>query len=191
MARIFRTIRQTVECPSENRNIYPKGHFEKFKAPYRGEHLHAADATGNPWPTGLAIGQRMESSSIELPGSEIRAISHQDGSLCIDFSRAYIVKTMTGSYERTRWWQSGLLILEGAETRSEPLSGQLVCTGGDVDDNIFTYRDMIPVPLATRGHARCDLGFRGTDTRLIATGTALRLEMTGAPKYIEHVRPAD
>jgi len=133
----------------------------------------------------------MESSSIELPGSEIGAVSHRDGYLCIYFSRAYIVKTMTGSYERTRWRQSGNLVMEDAEIESgPPPEGPLVCDGGDIDDNIFTYRDMIPVPLATRGRTRCDLGFRGTDRRLVAEGTALRLEMTDVPKYIEHIPSA-
>jgi len=131
----------------------------------------------------------MESSSIELPGSEIDAIGYQDECLCIRFSRAYIVKTMTGSHERTRWWQRGDLIMEGAKLESGLPEGRLICDGGDIDDNIFTYRDMIPLPLDTRGHTRCDLGFRGTERRLIADRETLRLEMTEVPKYIEHIRP--
>jgi len=133
----------------------------------------------------------MESLSIELPGSEIDTIGHRDGRLYIHFSRAYIVKTMTGSHERTLWWQSGHLVMEDARIESgDPPADPLICTGGDIDDNIFTYRDMIPVPLDTRGRTRCDLGFRGTDRRLVAGGTALRLEMTEVPKYIEHLRPS-
>jgi len=131
----------------------------------------------------------MESSSIELPGSGIGAINYQDGGLCIRFSRAYIIKTMTGSHERTRWWQRGDLIMEGAKIESELPEGRLICDGGDIDDNIFTYRDMIPVPLDTRGHTRCDLGFRDTDRRLVADGETLRLEMIEVPKYLEHLRP--
>jgi len=133
----------------------------------------------------------MESSSIELPGSEIDAVSYQDGCLCIRFSRAYITKTMTGSHERTRWWQRGDLIMEGAKIESELPGGRLICNGGDIDDNIFTYRDMIPIPLDTRGHTCCDLGFHDTDKRLVASGETLRLEMMDVPKYIEHIRPED
>ena len=131
----------------------------------------------------------MDSSSIELPGSEISVISLQDGHLRVSFSRAYIVKTMTGSQERTRWWQSGDLIIEGAIPDSGLPTGPLACTGGDIDDNVFTYRDMIPIPLDTRGRVRCDLGFEGTDTRLIVSGETLKLQMEGVPKYIEHIRP--
>jgi hypothetical protein len=130
----------------------------------------------------------MDSSSIELPGSEISTINFQDGCLRIHFSRAYIVKTMTGSQERTRWWQSGDLIMETAHLQSSFLPGPLVCEGGDIDDNLFTYRDMIPIPLESRGRIRCDLRFRGTDAHLVAGSDTLKLVMTDVPKYIEHIR---
>jgi hypothetical protein len=130
----------------------------------------------------------MDSSSIELPGSEIGSIRLQDGCLRVELFRAYIVKTMTGSRERTRWWQSGALVMEGAEPESDLPAGPLICDGGDIDDNIYTYRDMIPLPLDSRGRVRCDLRFRDTDTCLVVRGTRLTLEMAEVPKYIEHLR---
>jgi len=130
----------------------------------------------------------MESSSIELPGSEISAVGYRGGCLYIRFSRAYIIRTMTSSQERTRWWQRGDLVMEGAKIEARPPEGQLVCDGGDIDDNIFIYRDMIPIPLDTWGLIRCDLCFRGTDIHLVASGETLKLEMVDVPKYIEHVR---
>ena len=54
----------------------------------------------------------MDSSSIELPGSEIESIEYENGCLRVRFSRAFIVKTMTGSVERTRWWQNGELVFD-------------------------------------------------------------------------------
>jgi hypothetical protein len=130
----------------------------------------------------------MDSSSIELPGSEIERITLQDGCLRIHFSRAYIVKTMTGSTERTRWWQAGDLVMDEAEVEGELPDGPFVCDGGDVDENIYTYRDMIPIPLDSRGYARCMLKVRGSDARVVASGTTIRLEMDATPKYIEHLR---
>ena len=53
----------------------------------------------------------MDSSSIELPGSEVESIQLEKDTLRVRFSRAYIIKTMTGSTERTRWWQAGDLVL--------------------------------------------------------------------------------
>ncbi len=130
----------------------------------------------------------MDSSSIELPGSEVEFIELEKDTLRVRFSRAYIIKTMTGSTDRTRWWQAGDLVLDEAEIDGPLPRGPLVCAGGDIDDNVFTYRDMIPIPLASRGRIRCELRFRDTASSLSAHGRAVRLELEEQPKYIEHIR---
>nr|WP_296805069.1 hypothetical protein [Thiocapsa sp.] len=130
----------------------------------------------------------MDSMSIDLNGSEISSIHREDGRLTLHFSRAYLVKTMTGSSERTRWHQAGDLVIDGVEEASTIPSGPLVCRGGDIEENIFTYRDMVPVPLESRGHVRCALMFEGVANPFVAQGTAIRLEMHDTPKYIEHLR---
>jgi hypothetical protein len=57
-----------------------------------------------------------------------------------------------------------------------------------VGENVYTYRDMIPVPLASRGHVHCDLRLEGGAARIRVTGTAVELRMEEAPKYLEHLR---
>jgi len=131
----------------------------------------------------------VDSSSIELPGSEIEGGTVQGDEVRVRFGRAYIIKTMTGSVERTRWWQRGDLVLAGAQIMGDVPAFPLVCAGGDIFDNVFTYRDMVPLPLETRGRVGCDLGFRGHEGRLRVDAGQMRLEMEGVPKYIEHMRP--
>jgi hypothetical protein len=131
----------------------------------------------------------METTSIELPGTEIDRITLKDGTLRLHFARASIIKTMTGSPERTRWWQAGELAIDGAEPQYPLPKPPLICAGGDIDDNVYTYRDMIPLPLNARGRVGCDLKLSGTSESIRMTGTAIRLEMEGIAKYIEHVRP--
>lgn len=132
----------------------------------------------------------MDSSSIELPGSEVESVVVDGSTVRVAFSRAFIVKTMTGSVERTRWWQRGEMVFEDAEVDGELPVMPGVCAGGDVHDNVFTYRDMVPLPLETRGRTGCALRFEGTDRRLVVRAGALRLAMEDVPKYIEHIRPA-
>lgn len=132
----------------------------------------------------------MDTSSIQLPGSEIERIELLGGELHIAFSRAYIIKTLTGSLEQTRWWQAGTLILTDAAVEGRLPEGPLICAGGDVGENIYTYRDLIPIPFQSRGQARCDLRFQETPEPLVATARAIRLELRDVPKYIEHIRPA-
>lgn len=130
----------------------------------------------------------MDSSSIVLNGSEIEKIETIGDTVKIYFSKAFILKTMTGSVEKTRWYQAGFLIFDNAEVEAEPVL-PAVCAGGDVSENVYTYRDMIPVPLESRGRAGCNLHFENTEERLIVHATAVRLQMLDVPKYIEHIRP--
>jgi hypothetical protein len=129
----------------------------------------------------------MDSSTIELPGSEIEAITFEAGKLTIRFSRVIIIKTMSGSDERTRWWQAGALIFEKAELETVLPTCPCVCDGGDVGENVYTYRDMIPIPLQSQGRARCDLRIRDQQP-LKAWAEGVRLEMDDRPRYIEHIR---
>ena len=115
----------------------------------------------------------MDSSSIQLKGSEIDKIEVDGSKATISFSRAIIIKTMTGSVEKTKWWQAGQLVFEEVESSELP-DAPLVCAGGDVGENVYTYRDMIPVPLESRGHAHCDLYFEGVDEHLKISAGAVR-----------------
>jgi hypothetical protein len=130
----------------------------------------------------------MDSTSIELPGSNIVAVKVDGDTIRIEFEPAYLVKSMTGSVERTRWRQDGALVFEGAELDDDsPLPEFPVeCTGGDVGENVYTYRDMIPVPLESRGHAHCALNAGDRVVRISARG--VHLDMHDVPKYIEHLR---
>ena len=131
----------------------------------------------------------MDSTSIELPGSMISAVEIEGDQLRIRFAPAYLIKSMTGSRERTRWRQDGALVFEGAEMDADAVLPPLpaACAGGDVGENVYTYRDMVPVPLESRGHAHCVLRFEAGELRVSAAG--VRLEMVDVPKYIEHLRP--
>ena len=130
----------------------------------------------------------MDSSSIQLPGSQIDQVTFADGELRIGFPRAYLIKTMTGSAERTRWWQAGELVLTGVELEAPLPAGAAIVDGGDIEQNVYVYRDMIPVPLDGGGHCRCDLRLRDSDQRITAHGRTIRMELRDLPKYVEHLR---
>lgn len=132
----------------------------------------------------------MDSTSIQLPGSTIAGVTVDGDSVRVRFAPAYLIKTMTGSVERTRWRQDGALVFEGAQLDEAQAMPALPaeCTGGDVGENVYTYRDMIPIPLDSRGRAHCLL--RVGDGVIRVDGEAVRLEMEEVPRYIEHLRPA-
>lgn len=130
----------------------------------------------------------MDSSSIQLADSEISEVVHTPGRLRIHFSRAAIIKTMTGSAEKTLWFQAGDLLLVDPDIEGPLPVGPLRCAGGDIDDNVYTYRDMIPLPLESRGAIRVALRMQDDAPPLVASGTAIRLDMHDTPKYQRHIR---
>jgi hypothetical protein len=127
---------------------------------------------------------------IELPGTRISAVSVDGETVRIRFEPAYLIKTMTGSVERTRWRQNGELVFTGAALADELPVLPAECQGGDVGENVYTYRDMIPVPLDSRGRVRCALHVAGSEQTIRVEGEAVTLMMEAVPKYIEHLRPA-
>ena len=133
----------------------------------------------------------MDSSSIELVGSEVSGVTREDDVVRVHFARVIIIKTMTGSVERTKWWQKGDLVFEDALIEGDLPDFPAVCSGGDVGENVYTYRDMIPLYLESRGQAHCDLSFEGSDNRLVVRAGGVRLDMEDVPKYIEHIRPGE
>ena len=131
----------------------------------------------------------MDLTSIELAGSVIASVTSQDDQVVIRFEPAYLIKTMTGSDERTKWKQNVELVFTGASLEDlGQLNFPVTCAGGDVGENIYTYRDMIPVPLDSRGSAHCDLGLVDAEQRIRVQGESLKLVQEGVPKYMEHIR---
>ncbi len=133
----------------------------------------------------------MDSIHIDLVGSKISALQIEDDVIKVRFEPAYLMKTMTGSVERTRWWQNGGLVFKAATLDPDAILPELPaeCTGGDVGENVYTYRDMIPSPLESRGRAHCDLKFANPDQSIRIQAEAVTLELEGVAKYIEHIRP--
>jgi hypothetical protein len=132
----------------------------------------------------------MDSTSIDLIGSKISQVSVEGDTVKVHFEPAYLIKTMTGSTERTRWWQNGALVFAGAELDdAEALPGLPAnCAGGDVGENVYTYRDMIPVPLESRGHAHCALKIDGSESLICIQAEGVSLQLDDVAKYIEHLR---
>lgn len=132
----------------------------------------------------------MDSSSIELDGSRIAAVETIGSQVKVVFEPAYIVKTMTGSVERTLWRQNGVLLFEQGEIITTELpSLPATCSGGDVGENIFIYRDMIPMPLASSGHAYCKLRLKDQREGIDIHGEGVQLVMEENAQYIKHIRP--
>ena len=57
-----------------------------------------------------------------------------------------------------------------------------------MSENIYTYRDMVPVPLESRGRVGCDLALSGQNGRIRIEGEGIRLDMIQRARYVKHIR---
>lgn len=131
----------------------------------------------------------MDSSSVDLSGSEVESIQQNGDRIIVRFSCAYIIKTIAGSVERTRWRQAGELIFEAVELESTLPTCPCVCTGGDVGHDIYTYRDMLPLPFESPGPSHCNLRFDDGAKQLVLHGGRVVLKLEDRARYVEHIRP--
>lgn len=131
----------------------------------------------------------MDSTSINLVGSKITAVEVSGNDVKVRFEPAYLIKMMTGSVERTRWWQNGYLVFKNAELEGELPTLPAECIGGDVGESVYTYRDMVPVPMMGAGPAHCVLKLQDKEASIRVQGATVDLELEDVPKYIEHIRP--
>lgn len=129
----------------------------------------------------------MEINSIDLTTSKIAAVQIDGDTIQVIFEPAYIVRTMTDAIEKSLWYQNGALVFEGASLETADLPDfPADCAGGDVVENVYTYRDMVPIPLSSRGDVHCSLKVAGTDKTIDIRGTVVRLDMLANPKYVKH-----
>ena len=130
----------------------------------------------------------MDTTSIELVDSEIEAVLVEGNQIEIKFNRAYIEKTMSGSKEITRWWQAGSLVFGNAELTSDLPELPVICAGGDVGESVYTYRDMIPLPLKGAGRAHCDLKIKDSEQKIQVQAETVEMKMIDRPQYIKHIK---
>ncbi len=131
----------------------------------------------------------MDLTSIELPGSIIHSVRVEGDQVRVRFEPAYLIQTMTGSKERTRWHQNIELVFDGARLlQGGDIALPAECRGGDVMENVYTYRDMVPVPLESRGQTGCRLQVGEDKAVLEVEAEAVRMEREDHPHYIEHLR---
>jgi len=126
---------------------------------------------------------------LSFPEARIERIEQTGDALILHLSELFLFISLTGSRERTQWRQSGTLTVEQAEIDGPLPACPCALEGGDLHDHAFTYRDLAPLPIDSRGQVGCTLRFAGQAEPLVLRGERIRLELTGNRRYVGHVRP--
>ncbi|MEZ5541989.1 MAG: hypothetical protein R3F42_08090 [Pseudomonadota bacterium] len=125
---------------------------------------------------------------LQLPGAALAAIEREDDSFILHFSRLYLLQEMEGAFEDSLWTQALDIVIRGATLDGSLPDCPCVIQGGDLTDNIYTYRDHAPLPIRWRGAVGCRLFVSGTRDAFGLQGTAMEARQIDHPRYIKHIK---
>ena len=125
---------------------------------------------------------------LQLSGAQLASIQQDADEVTLHFSQVQLVQEMENAFEDSLWTQAIDLTIQGIEIEGELPACPCEITGGDLIDNIFTYRDHAPLPINWRGEVCCKLRVAGDDTGFTISGTSLNVNQIDNPRYIKHVK---
>ena len=126
--------------------------------------------------------------SLQIPGARLEKIETGENEIILHLSGVNIVRAMEGAFEDTLWVQDCKLIIREVENGSELTDCPCELKGGDLINNIFTYRDHAPLPIDWHGAVGCKFTVTGSAAVVSIAGESLQLERIGHPRYIKHIK---
>ena len=127
-------------------------------------------------------------NTLQIPGAQLESIEQGDNEITLHFSQVQLLQEMEAAIEDSLWTQAVNLTIRDIEIEGELPECPCVIKGGDLVNNIFTYRDHAPMPINWHGEVRCTLTVEGTATSFTLGGDAMQLEQIEHPRYIRHIK---
>lgn len=125
--------------------------------------------------------------NLQLPGAQLERIERDgDERLTLHFSRVELIQEMEGAFEDSLWTQAVRLVLQDIELDGSLPECPCQLTGGELTNNIYTWRNEVPLPIRWRGAVGCKLVWSGGECSVNANQMAL--EQIDHPRYVRHIR---
>lgn len=127
---------------------------------------------------------------LELPGTIITNLSLQKDRCTVTFSDALIIKVMDAAQQRTRWKQSGCIVIKGGFEdllNNLKIKFPIEIERGEFQDNVFVYYDTIRLPCHAYGDVGISLIFQKYTAPLRISGKEIEVILEGDPQYIAHI----
>ena len=126
--------------------------------------------------------------TFQLTDAQLESVTQQDDSITLNFSKIHLIQEMEGAIEDSFWTQAVTLKINGTETIGDLPDCPCELKGGDMTNNIYTYRNHAPLPINWDGDVSIKLIIKDIDTPCTIIGTAMQLEQIGHPVYIKHMK---
>ena len=108
--------------------------------------------------------------------------------ITLHFSKVFLLQEMEGAIEDSLWTQAVSLTIRDIQIDGELPDCPCEISGGDLTDNIYTYRDHAPLPISWRGELQCKLTIAGTGAGVTIRGNSMKVEQIDHPRYIKHIK---
>jgi hypothetical protein len=128
------------------------------------------------------------SYTLQLPEARLESIDRAADAITLRFSQVYLVQEMENAFEDSLWTQAVNLSIRDYSLDGELPDCPCEISGGDITNNIYTYRDHAPLPINWRGDVHCTLKLAGSDAMFSISGAAMQLEQIETPRYIRHIK---
>ena len=126
-------------------------------------------------------------SSLQLPGAQLERIERKVDEITLHFSQVQLIQVMEGAFQDSLWNQACELVIRNITIDGELPDCPCEIQGGDMTNNIYTYRDHAPLPIDWKGSEGCKLTVAGGGTVLTIDGTAMQMKMLDHPRYVRHI----
>jgi hypothetical protein len=126
-------------------------------------------------------------SSLQLPGARLERIERGDDAITLHFSLVHLVQVMEDAFQDSLWKQACDLIIRHVQIDGELPECPCEIQGGDMINNIYTYRDHAPLPIDWNGSVGCKFTVAGSGAVFSIDGSSMQMEMIDHPRYIRHI----
>ena len=126
----------------------------------------------------------MPNRAMEFHDSTFDRVERVGADLALHFSAAYIHESEgePGVDAGSGWVQGLRLHISDASLNGQILHLPCKLWGGSICLGEKQFENALPIPLDYQGHVKVTLG---ETSNLTVTGTGLRVELCGQPKYVE------
>ena len=126
-------------------------------------------------------------SSLQIPGARLERIERSDKEITLHFSLVHLVQVMEGAFQDSLWKQACNLVIRDVEINGVLPECPCEIQGGDMLNNIYTYRDHAPLPIDWNGSVGCRFTVAGSGAVFSIDGTVMQVKMIDHPRYIRHI----
>jgi hypothetical protein len=126
--------------------------------------------------------------TLQLPGARLDKIETGKNEITLYFTGVNIVRVMEATFEDTLWTQDCKLVIRDIEIEGALPECPCEIKGGDLINNIFTYRDHAPLPIDWHGSIGCKFTVADSGALFSIEGESMQLERIDHPRYIKHIK---